>query len=801
MVSVALTVLGDGVGEDVRGGRAVCPYCGVGCVLDVEVENNRVTKVRADAAVAPNYGMMCPKGALLSRVYDDPARLMRPMIRWEKGGALEAVSWEVAIGYVAKRLGEVRARRGGDGLAWYGSGQLDTEASYVFTKLFKGFLGSNHTDTNSRLCMSSAVAGYKHVFGADGPPTCYDDIEQADTFFILGANMAANHPVLFNRVRRRRATDENVRIIVVDPRETRTATYADVHVPVAVDGHAMFGNAGENVGGQWGNVGGAGGNVGGVGGDLGLLWWVMRRLVELDQVDYGFLSAHTEGWQDYLDGLLGMDAGALQRASGVERAVLDAVVDAMVGGRRVLSFYCMGANQSVVGTEKNAAIIAMQLMLGQVGKPGCGPFSLTGQPNAMGGREVGYLCGQLPGYRSVENAGDRGAVEAAWGLARGSIGAEPGHAAVGMFEAVGRGEIEALWVACTNPAVSMPDSESVKRALAEVPLLIVQDITMRSETAGYADVLLPACQWGEKVGTMTNSERLAVRSEQFLEPAGEAKPDWWIAAQVGRAMGFDGFDFAQAGEVWDEYRKLTAGRVCDQSGMTNERLEAGGLRWPCRDETDGGTARRYVDGVFATGDGRAWLGGVGGGGVKSEKLKVKSGGGEGKNHRDTEAQRKAGGNVGGVVLTTGRVAGHWHTRTKSGLVAELARQEPEPFLEIHPADALALGIDDGAWCVVENARGGARAKARVTTGIRRGVVFATFHFGDEYADDSNVNVVTGRAVDAVSLQPGLKSNAVRVRAWVGEEERELVGVGGGDQAGGDAGGDMWVMRGKRGGAG
>ncbi|MEM8782106.1 MAG: nitrate reductase [Planctomycetota bacterium] len=696
------------VEDPTRVGRAVCPYCGVGCVLDATVRANRVESIAA-VSDGPNQGMMCPKGALLSRVFDDEHRLTQPMMRRSKDEPLRPCSWDRAIGFIAERFTHTLNTRGPDGLAWYGSGQLDSEASYVFSKLFKGFLGSNHTDTNSRLCMSSAVAGYTLALGGDGPPTCYDDIDEADTFLILGANMAVNHPVLFNRVRRRRTDMGHARIVTVDPRFTKTAEHGDVHVPVAP------------------------------GGDVALLQWLARRALDAGLVDHAFVEAHTSGWAEQRAYLGGLDVRELARLSGVPDATLEALAATVTSGRRLLTFYCMGANQSSVGTDKNTAIINLHLMLGQIGKPGCGPFSLTGQPNAMGGREVGYLGHQLPGYRKVADAAHRAEIEEAWSLTPGSIAAEPGLTAVPMFEAAAAGKVDALWVACTNPAVSMPDANTTKRALRDTPLVIVQDITSRSETAVYADVLLPACQWGEKAGTMTNSERLVVRSDKFLDGPEHARPDWWMPAAVGRAMGFRGFDFATSEQVWAEYAPLTAGRPCDCSGMTNERLAQGPLRWPCPSEDHPGQTRRYVDGRFDTPDGRA-------------RFHIGSLAGPAETPDDDFP----------LWLTTGRVAAHWHTRTKTGLAPELARQEPRPFVEIHPDDAAAFGIEADDACAIASRRGVVSAHARLTERLRPGVVFATFHFGDAFGPGVNLNDTTSPAVCPQSKQPELKACAVRV---------------------------------------
>ena len=696
-----------------RRGKAVCPYCGVGCVLTATVEANRVTRIQADPADAPNFGMMCPKGALAGEALGDPERLLHPRVRRAKGGPLEEVSWEEAVRVVA---GGLRAAGPGRS-AWYGSGQLDTEASYAFTKLFKGLLGCNHTDTNSRLCMSSAVAGYARAFGSDGPPTCYEDLDLADTFLVLGANMAANHPVLFNRARRRQATG-GAKIVVVDPRRTRTAANADLHLAVAP------------------------------GGDVPLLRYLARWLLDRGRVDVEAFEAGTEGGEAWLRRLRAEDPAQLCRRSGVPEAQLAEAAELLHPRRRLLSLYCMGANQSAHGTHKNAELIHLTLLLGQLGAPGCGPFSLTGQPNAMGGREAGYLAHQLPGYRTVTSAEDRAAVEAAWALAPGSIAAEPGRPAVEMFRAAAAGGTDVLWVACTNPVASLPDAARTREALRRTPLVVVQDVTAAAETVAYADVVLPACQWGEKAGTMTNSERLVVRSDRFLEAPGSCRPDWWIAAAVGRALagGGGGFDWASHEEVWDEARSLSAGRPTDAVGMTNARLRGGPLQWPCPDAEHPGAARRYTDGRVLTASG-----------------KPRAADAASEAHARSAALVDAPDAGFPLVLTTGRVASQWHSRTKTRLVRVLQHQEDAPFFEVHPADAAAAGLADGDPAAVVGRRGRAEAVVRVTEDARPGCVFSPFHWADSFGPRSNVNAVTSDAVDPVSGQPELKACAVRLQ--------------------------------------
>ncbi len=692
-------------------GKAVCPYCGVGCVIRATLQDNKILKISADADIAPNYGMLCPKGAHLKQVFQNAeGRLAYPMIREQRDKPPRRVSWDEAIAWTANRLHEIQQEHGKDAIGFYGSGQLDTEASYVFNKLFKGFLRTNNVDTNSRLCMSSAVVGYIQAFGADGPPTCYEDIQHADVFLIVGANMAANHPVLFQMIRKRRAIGSNTRIITVDPRRTKTAEFSDIHVPLAP------------------------------GSDVAFLQLIAKRLLAIGRIDRRFIRRATENFSAYQNHLEALDEKALLAACDIHPARIDELVEYLSKPSRLLSFYCQGTNQSTNGVEKNVALINLHLQLGEVGIKGAGPFSLTGQPNAMGGREVGYLSHQLPGYRVVTNGMHRAYLEGAWQLPPGSIDSQPGLTAVPMFEAAAAGDIRALWIACTNPAVSMPDTKVSQAGLRRADLVIVQDCYYPTETAMYADVLLPAAQWGEKTGTMTNSERLVVRSDGFLTPPGEAEPDWWIFAQVARAMGFKrSFDFQAAEEIWDEYRMLTAGTPCDQMGMTNARLEKTSLRWPCPHPRHPGTQRRYTRRKFFTPSGKA-------------QFKTPS-------YQPPEENTDNNFPLG---LTTGRVASQWHTRTRTGKVAQLVRKEPEPFVEIHPNDAIAHDVQNGDCIYLVSRRGRCKAQARVTETIRQGLLFTPFHWGDLFDSETNANYVTNPAFDPVSKQPELKFCAVRI---------------------------------------
>jgi ferredoxin-nitrate reductase len=692
-----------------RPNESICPYCGVGCRVQATVEGDQVVRVGAEEESQPNFGMLCPKGGLLSKVHALPGRLTVPQIRESLDEPFREVSWETALAYVADRLTGVRERYGKQSAAFYGSGQLDTEASYLAVKLFKGAFGTNHMDTNSRLCMSSAVAGYLTSLGSDGPPPCYDDIEKAETFFILGANMADNHPILFNRVIARRRSQPDARIICVDPRRTKTAQQSDVHLAVAPDG------------------------------DLALLNALAQLILESERYDRRFILHHTNGFEELAVFLRAQSLREMSRSCGIEVPQLREVAELLLSSKGMLSLYCQGANQSVNGTAKNNAIINLHLLLGQIGREGAGPFSLTGQPNAMGGRECGYLCHQLPGYRFVENEAHRAEVERLWNLPEGSVYPTKGYSAVPMFEAMNRGEIRALFVAATNPAASMPHLNRVQSGLENLDLCILQDCFEDSETARYAHVLLPAAQWGEKTGTSTNSERLVTRSPQKVRAPGQARPDWWILAQIGRAMGFSGFDYRDNEDVWNEYRRLTQGTPCDQWGMTNERLQVTALHWPCPNENHPGTSRLYTQRRFPTSDGHArfWV----------------------RPHRPAP---DAPDEEFPLILTTGRIATQWHTRTRTGKIPELNNKSPEPFVEVHPVDAERHHIQNGEWVSIRSRRGDARAKAVVTENIRQGVLFAPFHWGDAFAPDTAVNDLTSPEVDPVSGQPALKYCAVRL---------------------------------------
>ena len=619
-------------------------------------------------------------------------------------------SWEETLTHAASRLRDIIDRYGADSVALYGSGQLDTEAWYLGNKLFKGYIGSNHVDSNSRLCMASAVVAYRSMLGSDGPPTCYDDIDHADCFLVAGSNMADAHPVLFQKMKARRRSDPKPTLIVVDPRLSHTAQFADIHVPLKP------------------------------GSDIAFFHAVARIALEKNAIDIDFIQQHTAGFDDYYTLICSLDLNDLAEECGVPLELIQRAADAIINANALLSFYCMGLGQSTVGTAKNQAIINLHLLLGQIGKVGAGPFSLTGQPNAMGGRELGGLAQSLPGYRMIENEQHRREVESYWGIPEGSIHPHNGLTAMEIFEGLESGRIKAIWIVCSNPIASLPNVERARRALQNAELVIVQDC-FNNETLPYADIVFPAAQWIEKTGTMTNSERRVSRTFAMASAPGEAKPDWWIFSSMGQTMGFAGFDFDSIEAIWDEYRGLTRGTACDQYGITNERLKTEMIQWPCPDESHPGTERRYLDRRFAMPNGRARF-------VACE-------------HRAPQEQPCE---LYPLTLTTGRLASQWHTMTRTGKVQRLAKQAATPYVEIHPADAATHAIADGSSVRIRSRRGTITVTARISERVTPGVVFIPMHWGDNYTTGGAINIVTNDAYDPFSKQPEYKACAVAIAA-------------------------------------
>jgi ferredoxin-nitrate reductase len=701
--------------------KTLCPYCGVGCGLEVAPADRRNAEVpwtvRGDRAHPSSQGLVCVKGATIAEAIDKN-RLLYPLMRASLEEPFRRVSWDEALAAITARIRQVIDTQGPEAICMYGSGQLQTEDYYTAQKLLKGCLGTNNFDANSRLCMSSAVAAYIQSFGSDGPPPCYDDLEQTDCAFLIGTNTAECHPIVFNRLRKyHRQKKGKVKLIVVDPRRTETAKEADLHLAIRP------------------------------GTDITLMNGIAHILLRKQWIDALFIDEATQGFKDYVEVIQHYPPEHVAEVCGIAVADLEAAARAWGLSKRVLSLWSMGLNQSAEGTAKARTLINLHLMTGQIGRPGTGPFSLTGQPNAMGGREAGGLAHILPGYRLVKNPEHRQAVEQAWGLPAGSISPTPGLAAWDMMLGLEQGAVGVLWVAATNPAVSMPDIDRTKAALRRSPFTIYQDAYYPTETAEFAHVLLPAAQWGEKTGVMTNSERTVTLCPAFRPRPGETKADWEIFAEVGRRLSFaQQFAFESPAEVYAEFVQLTAGRVCDMTGLSHDRLAAEGpIQWPCPQHEIEATAstkhdkRLYTDHYFPTPNGRANFAAFHENGLVEPP--------------DPEFP---------FVLTNGRLYGHWHTQTRTGRIDKIRKMHPEPLLEMHPIDAQHLELQTGDWVEVRSRRGAARLKVHVTQYIRKGVLFIPMHWGALWADAAECNALTHSAVCPISLQPELKACAVTV---------------------------------------
>ena len=704
--------------------RSTCCYCGVGCGVLVHSRreadgSERITGVEGDPAHPANFGRLCSKGRTLAESARSlHGRILQPELRATRGEPRRAVDWGLALDTVAARLAGIVERHGPDAVAFYLSGQLLTEDYYVFNKLAKGLLGTANIDTNSRLCMSSAVAGYKLAFGADGPPTCYDDLEHAKTVLFAGSNAAYAHPVLFRRLEEAKARDPGVRWIVVDPRRTDTAAMADLHLAIQP------------------------------GTDVALFNGMLHHLVWEGLLDQDFIRAHTRGFDDLKRALREYTPRMSAEICGI--AVADLVTAAEWFGRSpaALSLYCMGLNQSAHGTDKNLALIHLHLATRQLGRPGAGPFSLTGQPNAMGGREVGGMATMLAAHRELDDPLHRAEVEALWSLAPGTLPAKPGLAAVELFDALHSGKVKAVWIACTNPAHSMPDLGRVREALQRAEYVIVQECYAGTDTVPFADALLPASTWGEKDGTATNSERRISRVRAAIASPGQAKPDWWIAREVARRLearlsspgSAPLFEADTPERLFDEHRALTVGRDLDIGGLDYALLErAGPQQWPLPAGSVRGQARRYADGVFATGDGRARF-------HPTPYRQVAE---------PTSARFP-------LRLLTGRLRDQWHGMSRSGRVPALFAHSPEPGLRMHPDDAARRGLAGGELVRVASKRGELVLPLEPSNEVPSGTVFAAMHWSGQSLSSGGINEVSLPAVDARSRQPELKHAAVRV---------------------------------------
>ena len=707
--------------------RSTCPYCGVGCGVLIRTEGTTIVDVRGDPDHPANFGRLCTKGSTLHLTAAPhiaaQARLLQPMRRPRRGAAPQAITWDEALDTLSDRIVDTVHRHGPDAVGLYISGQLLTEDYYVFNKLAKGLLGTNNIDTNSRLCMSSAVSAYKATLGADAPPACYDDLADADLVFITGSNLAWAHPILCRRLEDAKVARPAQKWIVVDPRRTETAAMADLHLQILP------------------------------GSDVALCHGLLHLMLWEGLVDARFIRDHTSGFEALRDRVRECTPRETARATGLREEDIVTAARWWGASPAVLSLYCQGLNQSAQGTANNASLINLHLATGQIGRPGAGPFSLTGQPNAMGGREVGGLANLLSAHRDLANPAHRAEVAALWGVA--DVPATPGRTAIEMFEAAADGEIKLLWIACTNPAQSLPDQATVRRALERAEFVVLQEAFATTATAPFADLLLPASTWGEKSGTVTNSERRISRVRSAVPPAGEARDDWRIVVDVARRMERrlrpehpSLFPFETAETVWNEHRATTRGRDLDIGGLSYALIERDGpQQWPFPEGAVRGEARLYGDGRFATTDGRARF-------------------------FDAEARPPAEPRDARFPfsLTTGRLRDQWHGMSRSGTLGRLFGHVAEPSIDLCAQDMARLNLSDGDLVRVASRRGELVLPARRSAAQASAQAFIAMHWGEEALTGrgeavdpfAGINALTTPASCPHSRQPELKHCAVRI---------------------------------------
>lgn len=691
--------------------RSVCPYCGVGCGIVMHVEHNKVIKVIGDKTHPTNFGRLCTKGTTCGQAIADSGRMQSAYVRQARDHDPVRIAMDKAISETATRLRQILDSHGPDALSFYVSGQMSLEAQYLANKLAKGFVRTNNIESNSRLCMASAGSGYKLSLGSDGPPGSYEDFDRADLFFVIGANMADCHPILFLRMMDR--VKAGAKLIVVDPRRSATADKANLFLPIKP------------------------------GTDLALLNGLLHLLVKNGHTDPAFIAAFTDGWEAMPAFLEDYPPHTVAELTGLAEADIRQAADWIGQAAEWMSCWTMGLNQSTHGTWNTNALCNLHLATGAICRPGSGPFSLTGQPNAMGGREMGYMGPGLPGQRSVLVDADRAFIEDLWQLPHNSLPRQVGGGTVAMFEQMAAGQIKACWIICTNPVASVPNRRNVIEGLQAAELVITQDAFLDTETNRFADILLPGALWAEAEGVMINSERNLTLMQKAVDAPGDSLPDWQIIARVACEMGFaDAFSFDSAAEVFDEIKRARNPKTgYDIRGASHARLREQPLQWPCA--SDDGADRnpiRYVnDGVltFATETGKGHF-----------------------LPRPHMPPAEMPDEAFPFVLNTGRLQHQWHTLTKTGKVATLNKLNPGPFIELHPEDAASLGIKDKDSVQVRSQRGRAVLPAVVTDRVRQGNCFAPFHWNDVFGENLAINAVTNDAVDPISLQPEFKFCAV-----------------------------------------
>jgi ferredoxin-nitrate reductase len=678
-----------------------CQFCATGCGLFIGTRAGEPVRVRGNPEYPVNQGLLCQKALYQADVLRAPGRATRPLRR--RDGQLVPIPWDEALDELASALGDAVARRGPDAVAIYNTGQLLQEEYYVLSKLARGALGTSNLDGNPRLCMSSAVVGYQRSLGADGPPNSYEDLEATDCVLMTGANVHACHPIIGGRLLARLERG-GCDLIVVDPRVTQFAQRADLHLPIRP------------------------------GTDVALYNGMQHVLLRDGAVDEAYVEAHTSGFDELVETIDRYPPERTAELCEVPAADVEEAARRFAAADAATTLWTMGINQSHAGVAAVNQLCNLHLLTGQIGRPGAGPFSLTGQPSSMDFRQAGGGP-SLPGYRSLADDEHRRQITEAWGIPDDRL-PEGTVTAPAFLDQAADGDLDVLWIIGTNPAVSFPDLPRTRAALERPGLVVVQDIFDDVETVAFADLVLPAAMWGEKTGTFTNSERRVNLVRQAVDPPGEARSDFDIVVEVGRRLGHEElFGFRSTAEAFEEFAALTAGRPCDLSGITYDAIQrSGGLQWPVPERGHPGTPRLYTDGVFATEDGRAQL-------LAGEH----------------EPPLEEPDDDYPFWLNTGRTQEHWHTRSKTGRITELERRNPAAFVELNPDDARRLAVTGGQQLRVRSRRGGFEAAARITARVAPGQLFVPFHFGTQAANEA-----TGAFLDPFSSQPALKQCAVAI---------------------------------------
>ncbi len=702
--------------------KSTCPYCGVGCGIEARPKADGLLEIRGDKDHPANFGRLCSKGLALGETVIHDGRLLTPSISGIR------TTWDTALDHVAKSFQSVIEEHGPDAVAFYVSGQLLTEDYYIANKLMKGFIGSGNIDTNSRLCMSSTVAGHKRAFGTDTVPGCYSDLEQADMVVITGSNMAWCHPVLFQRLKAVKQQRPDLKIVVIDPRATETCEIADLHLALRP------------------------------GSDVALFNGLLSFLANSQKVDEHYVQRFTEGYNRTLMCAMedGSDLEALGQMLNIDLTSLRTFYEWFSHTEKVVTLFSQGVNQSTSGADKVNSIINCHLATGRIGKPGSGPFSLTGQPNAMGGREVGGLANTLVAHMEFGNPKHHRMVSNFWNT--NSLASTPGMKAIELFDAIDRGEIKAVWIMATNPIVSLPDANKIKRALKKCPLVVVSDCIADTDTTRCADVLLPAQGWSEKSGTVTNSERRISRQRRLLSTPGEGRPDWWIMCEVAKRMGYDNeFDYLHEGEIFDEYARMTSLDIRDKEQRYTRDLDLTGLaglsskeyanmspqQWPLTQPDNNIEHKRlFADGHFFTPT------------HKAQFIAVK--------HREpaSKVSRQYP-----LSLNSGRIRDQWHTMTRTGLSARLGAHLPEPYVSVNPQDAHLFGLRKGDIATLSNEWGSAHIRVDVSDRVNQGQLFMPIHWTGVLSSAGRVCTLVSPDTDAVSGQPEFKFTPVAIAHW------------------------------------